>query len=158
MGEDWWMRRPMSLQPNLTRFIARALPIVLFSSLACVGCKSMPGKLLVIQSTYSPPVVPADPKGQYEITVFFMLQNIGETALQVQRLRTSASSSMTSEPAVPCNVDPGQTIKVSFNATTIEQKVTRYAWVETNSDRVELKVTLDPKKMRAALEAARQDK
>ncbi|MEI6879643.1 MAG: hypothetical protein WCL33_11455, partial [Planctomycetota bacterium] len=86
----------MSLRPNLTRLIARALPLVLFASLACVGCKSMPGKLLVIQSTYSPPVVPADPKGQYEITVFFMLQNIGETALQVQRLRTSASSSMTS--------------------------------------------------------------
>ena len=150
--------RPFSLQLNLTRFIARALTIVLFSSLACIGCKSMPGKLLVIQSTYSPPVVPANPKGQYEITVFFMLQNIGETALQVQRLRTSASSSMTSEPAVPCNIDPGQIIKVSFNATTIEQKVTRYAWVETNSDRVELKVTLDPRKMRAAVEAAKQVK
>jgi len=36
--------------------------------------------------------------------------------------------------------------------------VTRYAWVETNSDRVELKVTLDPRKMRAAVEAAKQDK
>ena len=152
------MRRPMSLQRNLTRFIAKTLPLLLFTSLAFVGCKALPGKLLVIQSTYSPPVVPADPKGQYEITVYFVVQNIGETALQVQRLRTSASSSMTSEPAVPCNIDPGQIIKVSFNATTIEQKVTRYAWVETNSDRVELKVTLDPKKMRAALEAAKQDK
>lgn len=149
---------PMSLQRILPRFIARTLPIVLFASIACVGCKALPGKLLVIQSTYAPPVVPADPKGQHEITVYFVLQNIGETALQVQGLRTSASSSMTSEPAVPCNIDPGQTIKVSFNATTIEQKVTRYAWVETNSDRVELKVTLDPKKMRAALEAAKQDK
>ena len=158
MGEGWWMRRPMSLQRNLTRFIAKTLPLLLFISLAFVGCKALPGKLLVIQSTYSPPVVPADPKGQYEITVNFMLQNIGETALQVQKLRTSMSSSMTSEPAVPCNIDPGQIIKVSFNATTIEQKVTRYAWVETNSDRVELKVTLDPRKMRAAVEAAKQVK
>lgn len=152
------MRRPLSLQINLARFIARALPLMLFSSLACLGCNTLPGKLLVIQSTYSPPVVPADPKGQYEISVYFMLQNIGESPIQVQRLRTSSSSSMTSEPAVPCNIDPGQTIKVSFNATTIEQKVTRYAWVETNSDRVELKVTLDPKKMRAAVEAAKLDK
>ncbi len=158
MGKGWEMRRPLSLQINLARFIARALPLMLFSSLACLGCNTLPGKLLVIQSTYSPPVVPADPKGQYEISVYFMLQNIGESPIQVQRLRTSSSSSMTSEPAVPCNIDPGQTIKVSFNATTIEQKVTRYAWVETNSDRVELKVTLDPKKMRSAEEAAKLDK
>ena len=158
MGKGWEMRRPLSLQINLARLIARALPLMLFSSLACLGCNTLPGKLLVIQSTYSPPVVPADPKGQYEISVYFMLQNIGESPIQVQRLRTSSSSSMTSEPAVPCNIDPGQTIKVSFNATTIEQKVTRYAWVETNSDRVELKVTLDPKKMRSAEEAAKLDK
>ncbi|MEY4786495.1 MAG: hypothetical protein RL692_389 [Planctomycetota bacterium] len=138
---------------NICLFLA-----ICIISLASVGCKTLPGKLLVIQSTYSPPVVPADPKGQYEISVFFTLQNIGENSIQVQRLRTSSSSSMTSEPTVPCNIDPGQTIKVSFNATTIEQKVTRYAWVETSSDRVELKVTLDPKKMRAAVEAAKQDK
>ena len=149
------MRRPLSLQINLARFIARALPLMLFSSLACLGCKTLPGKLVVVKSTYSAPVVPVDPKGQYEISVYFMLQNIGESPIQVQRLRTSSSSSMTSEPTVPCNIDPGQTIKVLFNATTIEQKVTRYAWVETNSDRVELKVTLDPKKMRAAVEAAK---
>jgi hypothetical protein len=141
----------------------RLLNIYLFHaiciiSLAFVGCNTLPGKLVAVKSTYSAPVVPADPKGQYEISVYFMLQNIGETPIQVQRLRTSSSSSMTSEPTVPCNIDPGQTIKVLFNATTIEQKVTRYAWVETNSDRVELKVTLDPKKMRAAVEAAKQDK
>ncbi len=134
------------------------LYIVIFATLFCVGCKALPGKLIVIQSTYLPPVVPANPKGQHEITVFFVLQNIGKSALQVQRLRTSASSSMASEPAVPCNIDPGQTIKVAFTAATNDQKVTRYAWVETMNDRVELKVTVDPQKMRAASESAQRAK
>ena len=118
----------------------------------------IPGRLIVVDSTYLPPVVPTDPKGLHEVTVYFVLENVGKAPLQVQRLRTSASSTMTSEPEIPCTLEAEQTIRVAMTATTHEERVTRYAWVETQSERVELKVVVDPRKMRAAVEAAKQVK
>lgn len=158
MGKSCNLMQVMSCHTMIARFLLTVVPITAIVTLSCVGCKTLPGKLIVVKSTYSDPVVPTDPKSIHKITIYYILQNVGETPLQVQRLRTSSSSSMTSDPIVPCDINPGESIRVAFTATTNDQKVTRHAWVETSSDRVELKVTVDPQKMRAASEAAKSSK
>lgn len=109
---------------------------------------------MVVHSTQSAPIVPDDPKGLHQVTVTFTLKNLGKSALRVDRLRTSTSSTITSIPKVPCEIPGEGVLEVTLVAKTFDQPVTRRAWVETQNEQMELQVRVDPAVLRAAVKAA----
>lgn len=126
------------------------------SLLAVIGCQSPPARLAIVESTRGQASIPDDPRGLYQASMNFVMINTGKVPLDVLRIRTSASSTITSEPAVPCQLQPMQTIRVSMIATTHDQLVTRLAWVETTNEKLELRVRVDPQALRAGVQAAKE--
>ncbi len=118
-----------------------------------VGCNTAPARLAVIRSTYEPPVIPDDPQGLHQVTMTFTLKNFGNVPLKVKSLRVSTSSTITSDPKVPCELPAGGTIDVALTAKTFGQSVTRHAWVDTENEQLELKIRVDPQRLREGAKA-----
>jgi len=126
------------------------------SLLALVSCQSPPARLAIVESTRGQATIPDDPRGLHQASMTFVMINIGKVPLDVLRIRTSARSTISSEPTVPCQLQPMQTIRVSMIATTHDQPVTRLAWVETTNEKLELRVRVDPQALRAGVKTAKE--
>lgn len=114
------------------------------------GCTAKKGQLVLHHSENGVPIIPVDPKGVHQLTHTFVLHNVGKGPALVDRLRCTTSTTVVGDPEPPCEIGPGETIRIAVTAKSHHQRVTRRVWIDMPDATLELRVVVDPQLLRQA--------